>query len=158
MVDGFGSFFYLRCELRGSSNCSRYEHAPGEEQADPRTQRFQSRTIFSPGDLFLRENGAAAQQKPMFRTGLRSAKSKIQVRAYVQNSLDRVRAREEPLAVPRSVRLEYAGALYHVMGRGDRREAIFSDDGDREMFPTTLAQMCARSGMRVHSPVSSAPS
>ena len=36
--------------------------------------------------------------------------------------------------MPRKVRIQYAGAVYHVMCRGDRREAIFSDDGDREMF------------------------
>jgi REP element-mobilizing transposase RayT len=37
------------------------------------------------------------------------------------------------------------------MCRGDRREAIFADDGDREMFLGTPGQMCARSGLRVHS-------
>ena len=53
--------------------------------------------------------------------------------------------------MPRQVRIQHEGAVYHVMCRGDRREAIFSDDGDREMFLGTLAQMCVRSGMRVHS-------
>ncbi len=53
--------------------------------------------------------------------------------------------------MPRSVRLEYAGAVYHVMGRGDRREAIFLADGDRELFLATLAEMCARTGIFVHS-------
>ena len=53
--------------------------------------------------------------------------------------------------MPRQVRIQYEGAVYHVMCRGDRREAIFADDGDREVFMGTLAQMCARSGMRVHS-------
>ncbi len=28
----------------------------------------------------------------------------------------------------RKLRLEYPGAIYHVMNRGDRREAIFTDD------------------------------
>ncbi len=28
--------------------------------------------------------------------------------------------------------IQYAGARYHVMSRGDRREAIFHDDADRE--------------------------
>ena len=37
------------------------------------------------------------------------------------------------------------------MCRGGRREAIFVDEADREMFLATLAEMCARSGMRVHS-------
>ena len=53
--------------------------------------------------------------------------------------------------MPRSVRLEYAGAVYHVMCRGDRREAIFLADGDRELFLATLAEMCARTGNFVHS-------
>ena len=30
--------------------------------------------------------------------------------------------------VPRSIRIEYPGAFYHVMARGNRREAIFQDD------------------------------
>ena len=53
--------------------------------------------------------------------------------------------------MPRKVRIQYAGAVYHVMCRGDRLEAIFSDDGDREMFLATLGQMCRRTGMQVHS-------
>ena len=53
--------------------------------------------------------------------------------------------------MPRKVRIQYGGAVYHVMCRGDRREAIFADDADREMFVATLAQMCERTGMRVHS-------
>lgn len=32
----------------------------------------------------------------------------------------------------RPVRLEFVGALYHVTARGDRREAIYEDDTDRE--------------------------
>jgi hypothetical protein len=32
----------------------------------------------------------------------------------------------------RPLRIQYAGARYHVMSRGDRREAIFHDDADRE--------------------------
>jgi hypothetical protein len=28
--------------------------------------------------------------------------------------------------VPRQIRIEYPGAIYHVMSRGDRREAIFT--------------------------------
>ena len=31
----------------------------------------------------------------------------------------------------RSLRIEYPGAFYHVMARGNRREAIFMDDDDR---------------------------
>jgi hypothetical protein len=34
----------------------------------------------------------------------------------------------------RQLRIEYAGAIYHVMSRGDRRETIFLDDEDRKGF------------------------
>jgi len=32
----------------------------------------------------------------------------------------------------RKLRVEYPEAIYHVMNRGDRREAIFQDDQDRK--------------------------
>jgi hypothetical protein len=38
----------------------------------------------------------------------------------------------------RKLRIEYAGAIYHVMNRGDRREAIFLDDKDPKGFIATL--------------------
>jgi len=31
----------------------------------------------------------------------------------------------------RSLRIQYPGAIYHIMNRGDRREDIFLDDKDR---------------------------
>ena len=34
----------------------------------------------------------------------------------------------------RPLRLEFAGALYHVTARGDRREPIYEDDEDRGAF------------------------
>ncbi len=34
--------------------------------------------------------------------------------------------------MPRKLRVEYPGAMYHVMSRGDRREDIFLDDVDRQ--------------------------
>ena len=50
----------------------------------------------------------------------------------------------------RKVRIQYAGAVYHVMNRGDRREAIFGDDKDRELFLSTLGQACRKTGWQVH--------
>ncbi len=41
--------------------------------------------------------------------------------------------------MPRTMRVEYPGAIYHVMSRGDRREDIFVDDVDRHDFLKTLA-------------------
>ncbi|WP_223825062.1 hypothetical protein [Pseudomonas profundi] len=34
----------------------------------------------------------------------------------------------------RPLRLEFAGALYHITARGDRREPIYEDDEDRIGF------------------------
>jgi REP element-mobilizing transposase RayT len=50
----------------------------------------------------------------------------------------------------RKLRVEYPGAIYHVMNRGDRREEIFKDDKDRERFIETLGEVCARTGWQVH--------
>lgn len=46
--------------------------------------------------------------------------------------------------VARKTRIEYPGAIYHVMNRGDRREAIFKDDLNREGFLDTLREACAK--------------
>ena len=52
--------------------------------------------------------------------------------------------------MPRKLRVEYEGAIYHVMNRGDRREPIFVDDQDRELFLETLGQACAKTDWQVH--------
>jgi putative transposase len=49
----------------------------------------------------------------------------------------------------RKIRIEYPGAIYHVMNRGDRREATFEDDQDRERFLETLGQTCAKTDWEV---------
>lgn len=41
----------------------------------------------------------------------------------------------------RPVRIEFPDALYHVTARGDRREDIFEDDQDRQVFLLTLEQV-----------------
>ena len=50
----------------------------------------------------------------------------------------------------RKARVEFPGAVYHLLDRGDRREAIFRDDTDRERFLATLGEVCGRTGWRVH--------
>jgi len=50
----------------------------------------------------------------------------------------------------RKLRVEYAGAVYHVLNRGDRREAIFRDEEDRRRFVATLGEACAKTGWQVH--------
>jgi REP element-mobilizing transposase RayT len=52
--------------------------------------------------------------------------------------------------MPRPLRIEFPGAIYHVMNRGDRREPIFHDDGDRRCCLDTLAEACAKTAWQVH--------
>ena len=51
--------------------------------------------------------------------------------------------------MPRQLRLEYPGAIYHVMNRGDRREPIFKDGFDRQRFLSTLGEACEKTGWQV---------
>lgn len=50
----------------------------------------------------------------------------------------------------RKLRVQYPGAIYHLLNRGDRREPIFKDDVDRRRFLETLAEACAKTGWQVH--------
>jgi len=43
-------------------------------------------------------------------------------------------------AMPRQLRIDYPGAIHHVISRGDRRENIYQDDVDRQDFLKTLAE------------------
>ena len=52
--------------------------------------------------------------------------------------------------MPRKLRIQYPGAIYHVMSRGDRRDKIFLDDVDRQDFLKTLAETCQKTGFEVH--------
>jgi len=52
--------------------------------------------------------------------------------------------------MPRKLRVEYEGAIYHLMNRGDRREAIFLDDKDRQLFLQTLGELCSKTAWQVH--------
>jgi len=53
-------------------------------------------------------------------------------------------------AMPRSIRIEYPGAIYHVMARGTRREPIFLDEEDRRYFLKTAGEACTMTGWRAH--------
>ena len=48
--------------------------------------------------------------------------------------------------MPRKLRVELAGALYHVLNRGDRRQDICRDDRDGDRFLATRAETCAQTG------------
>lgn len=50
----------------------------------------------------------------------------------------------------RKLRVQYPGAIYHVVNRGDRREPIFKDDLDRRRFIETLGEACAKTSWQVH--------
>ncbi len=52
--------------------------------------------------------------------------------------------------MPRPLRVEYPGAIYHLMSRGDHRESIFRDDTDRRTFIATLGEACRKTGWQVH--------
>lgn len=52
--------------------------------------------------------------------------------------------------MPRALRHEYPGAVYHVMARGDGGKAIFEGDDDRKAFLFRLGQVCGSHGWRVH--------
>jgi putative transposase len=51
----------------------------------------------------------------------------------------------------RTPRVEYAGAVYHVMNRGDRGGKVFRDRLDYELFLSATGEVCRRSGWRMHS-------
>ena len=51
--------------------------------------------------------------------------------------------------MPRSIRIEFEGALYHVMARGNQREPTFLDEEDRNTFLRTLDEACAMTGWRI---------
>lgn len=50
----------------------------------------------------------------------------------------------------RKLRIQFPGAIYHVMSRGNRREDIFRDDDDRGAFLKALGDVCVKTGWRIH--------
>ena len=52
--------------------------------------------------------------------------------------------------MPRTPRIEFEGAVYHLLSRGDHGEAIFQDDADRRRFLDALAEACGKTGWVVH--------
>jgi REP element-mobilizing transposase RayT len=54
-------------------------------------------------------------------------------------------------AMARKLRIQYQGAIYHVMNRGDHREEIYRDDDDRRRFLSTLGESCEKTGWQIHS-------
>ena len=52
--------------------------------------------------------------------------------------------------MPRKLRVEYPGAIYHVMSRANGTGNIFETDVDRQDFIKTLAETCEKTGFHVH--------
>jgi putative transposase len=50
----------------------------------------------------------------------------------------------------RRLRLQFEGAIYHVINRGNYRRDIFVTESAANAFLATLGQACARYGFRVH--------
>ena len=52
--------------------------------------------------------------------------------------------------MPRKPRIEFEGALYHVLNRGNYQEAVFKVLGAGQMFEQTLFDTCHRFGWLLH--------
>ncbi|MGO8674749.1 MAG: transposase [Limisphaerales bacterium] len=52
--------------------------------------------------------------------------------------------------MPRKMRVQYPGAMYHVMSRGDQRDDIFLNEVDRYDFIKTLGEACLKTDWQVH--------
>ena len=50
-------------------------------------------------------------------------------------------------AIPRKIRVQYPGAIYHLMSRGDHGDDIYLDDVDRQDFLKTLAEACQKTDL-----------
>ena len=48
------------------------------------------------------------------------------------------------------IRIECAGAAYHVLARGNQGCHIYADDRDRKLWLATLDEACEKTGWRIH--------
>src|SRR5476651_1625398 len=52
--------------------------------------------------------------------------------------------------MPRKLRIQYAGALYHVINRGNYRRDVFESAGAAQAFIAVLEEVLPRFGWRLH--------
>lgn len=52
--------------------------------------------------------------------------------------------------MPRQPRIEYEGALYHIMSRGNAGQRVYFDEAAHELFIDTLDEACRKTGWNVH--------
>lgn len=50
----------------------------------------------------------------------------------------------------RPLRLEFAGALYHVTSRGNEKKPVYLDDADYELFLALMTEVCQRFNWVIH--------
>lgn len=51
----------------------------------------------------------------------------------------------------REVRIQYPGAFYHIVARGNTGAPVYQDDADKKWFLETLGDTCAKTGWMIHS-------
>ena len=52
--------------------------------------------------------------------------------------------------MPRGARIDYPGALHHVIGRGIERQKIFETDRDKEKFLQRIREQLRKSSMQCY--------
>jgi hypothetical protein len=50
----------------------------------------------------------------------------------------------------RPIRIQYPGAVYHVMARGNQGREVFRDNPDRKVSLASLGEVCAKTGWQIH--------
>ena len=50
----------------------------------------------------------------------------------------------------RPLHVQYPGAVYHVVARGNHGQPIFADNPDRKRFLETLEEACQKTGWLIH--------
>lgn len=53
----------------------------------------------------------------------------------------------------RKLRVEYVGAIHHLVNRGNGREMFFAEDSDRHRFLETVGKASVKMGWQVHADV-----
>src|SRR5688572_8608831 len=70
--------------------------------------------------------------------------------SWVDTAIVRRRAIGMVAPMARKLRLEFPGAIYHVINRGNYRAWIFGDSGARSAFQSCLFEACERSQWLLH--------
>ena len=76
------------------------------------------------------------ERRICFRNGFRTK--------YLQCLTDLPQGADSVGRMAREFRVQYPGAIYHVMNRGDQREAVFRDGEDRQKLLATLGEACRK--------------